>query len=286
MPCPCSKMRPTNVRTAAPGSAAAAVGLVLLIACANVANLLLMRAASRLREIAVRAALGAGKGRLLRQMLSESLVLALAACAAGLAVAHWGVQALVAMIPRQSQLPRMDTIHMDGPVFLFALALSVVTAAIFGLVPSLQVSQLDPHQALQQGAVRTAANSVLRRALVVAEIALCLILLMGAGLMLRSFHRLVSVNPGFETQHILTMDMFTSPAKYSDDRKRAQYFGRMLDEIRTVAGVREAGTVHFLPLQERVSGSCFAPGVEPPPNPSTAPGAEFLVISPGYFQAM
>ncbi len=264
----------------------AAVGLVLLIACANVANLLLMRAASRLREIAVRAALGAGKGRLLRQMLSESLVLALAACAAGLAAAHWGVQALVAMIPRQSQLPRMDTIHMDGPVFLFALALSLVTAAIFGLVPSLQVSQLEPYQALQQGAVRTAANSLLRRTLVVAEIALSLILLIGAGLMLRSFHRLVSVNPGFETQHILTMAMFTAPARYGDDRKRAQYFGRMLDEIRTVAGVREAGTVHFLPLQERVSGSCFAPGVEPPPNPSTAPGAEFLVISPSYFQTM
>jgi predicted permease len=264
----------------------AAVGLVLLIACANVANLLLMRAAGRSREIAVRAALGAGQGRLLRQMLSESLVLALAACAAGLAASYWGVQALLALVPRQSQLPRMDAIHMDGPVFLFSLALSLFTAAIFGLVPSLQVSQIEPYQALQQGAVRTAANSVLRRALVVAEIALSLILLVGAGLMLRSFHRLVSVNPGFETQHILTMDMFTSPAKYSDDRKRAQYFGHMLNEIRTVAGVREAGSVHFLPLQERVSGSCFAPAGEPPPNPSTAPGAEFLVISPGYFQAM
>jgi predicted permease len=264
----------------------AAVGLVLLIACANVANLLLMRAAGRLREIAVRAALGAGEGRLLRQMLSESLVLALAACAAGLAAAHWGVQALLAMVPRQSQLPRMDAIHMDGPVFLFALALSMVTAAIFGLVPSLQVSQLEPYQALQQGVVRTPANSVLRRALVVAEIALSLILLTGAGLMLRSFHRLVSVHPGFETQHILTMGMFTSPAKYLDNRKRAEYFGRMLDEIRTVTGVREAGTIHFLPLQERVSGSCFALGGEPPPSPSTATGADFLVISPGYFQAM
>jgi putative ABC transport system permease protein len=264
----------------------AAVGLVLLIACANVANLLLMRAAGRSREIAVRAALGAGKARLVRQLLAESLVLALAACAAGLAAAHWGVEALLAMIPRESQLPRMDAIHMDGPVFLFALALSVVTAAIFGLVPSLQVSQLEPYQALQQGAVRTAASSVLRRALVVAEIALSLVLLTGAGLMLRSFHRLVSVNPGFETQHILTMAMFTSPAKYGDDRKRAQYFGRMLDEIRAVAGVREAGSVHFLPLQERVSGSCFALGSEPPPNPSTAPEADFLVISPGYFQTM
>jgi len=264
----------------------AAVGLVLLIACANVANLLLMRAAGRLREIAVRAALGAGKRRLLRQLLLESLMLAMVASAAGLAAAYGGVEGLLAMIPHDSQLPRADTIHIDGPVFLFALALAVVTAVIFGLIPSLQVSQLEPYEALQQGAVRTPANSVLRRALVVAEIALSLILLSGAGLMLRSFHRLVSVNPGFETQRILTMGIFTSPAKYEDERRRAAYFGRLLDEIRSIPGVREAGSVHFLPLEERVSGSCFALGSEPPPSPSTSTPANFLVVSPGYFEAM
>jgi predicted permease len=264
----------------------AAVGLVLLIACANVANLLLMRASSRLREISVRAALGAGKRRLLQQLLSESLVLAVVACAVGLAAADWGVKALVAMVPRQSQLPRLDAIHMDASVFLFALALSILTAAIFGLVPSFQVSQIEPQQALQQGSVRTPTRSRLRQALVVAEIALSLILLAGAGLMLRSFHRLISVKPGFETQHILTMEMFTSPARYGAKRERAAYFTRLLDEIRTVPGVQHAGSVHFLPLQERGSGSCFARAGEPPPTPTGSPGADFLVISPGYFQAM
>ena len=263
----------------------AAVGLVLLIACANVANLLLMRASGRSREIAVRAALGAGKRRLVQQLLSESLVLALAACGAGIAGAWWGVKALVAMIPKQVEFPRLDAVHIDGSILLFAIVLSVVTAAIFGIVPSLQVSQLDPYRTLQQGSLRTTAKSLLRQSLVVAEIALSLILLIGAGLMVRSFHRLVSVNPGFETQRILTMDMFTSPAKYLDNRKRAAYFANILTEIRNVPGVREAGSTHFLPLQERMSGSCFAKLGDPPPG-TGSPGANFLVVSPGYFRAM
>jgi len=120
----------------------------------------------------------------------------------------------------------------------------------------------------------------------VAEIALSLILLVGAGLMLRSFHRLISVSPGFETQRILTLKMFTSPARYLQPRKRAGYFARVLDEIRTVPGVREAGSAHFLPLQENNSGSCFDLAEQGPPTPSASPDADFLVISPGYFQAM
>ncbi len=263
-----------------------AVGLVLLIACANVANLLLMRAAGRLREIAIRAALGAGRRRLLQQMLSESLLLAFLACAAGLAFAYVGVKALIAMIPAQTQFPRLDTIHIDGWVLLFALALSIASALIFGLAPSFQVSQVAPHETLQIGAIRTAAKSVLRQALVVVEIAVSLILLFGAGLMLRSFHRLISVDPGFETRHILTMGMFTSPAKYSDDHKRADYFTRLLENIRAVPGAKAAGSVHFLPLEGAMSGSCFTRAEEGPPVPSTSPSADFLVVSPGYFEAI
>jgi len=264
----------------------AAVGLVLLIACANVANLLLMRAAGRLREIAIRSALGASRGRLLRQLLSESLMLAFIACAAGLALAYAGVKALLTLIPPQNQLPRMDAIHIDAWVLLFAAGLSIASVVIFGVVPALQISQLGPQEALQAGAVRTAAKSMLRQVLVVAEVALSLILLAGAGLMLRSFHRLVSVNPGFETQHIVTMTMFTSPAKYSDDRKRAAYFANLLDRVREVPGVRAAGSVHFLPLEGLESGSCFSRADEPTPEPASAPSASFLVVSPGYFEAM
>ena len=264
----------------------AAVGLVLLIACANVANLLLMRVSIRAREIAVRAALGAGRRRLLQQLLAESLVLALVACSACLAAAYWGVKGLIAMVPAQNQLPRMEAIHLDGSVLLFALGLSVVTAAIFGLIPSLRISQLHPHDALRQGAIQTTSKSAFRHGLVIAEIALSLILLIGAGLMLRSFYRLTSVNPGFETQRILTLNIFTSPAKYLQPRKRADYFARALDEIRTVPGVREAGSVQWLPLQENNSGSCFDLAEQGPPTPSTSPDADFLVTSPGYFQAM
>jgi putative ABC transport system permease protein len=264
----------------------AAVGLVLLIACANVANLLLMRAAGRLREIAIRAALGAGRRRLLQQLLSESLMLALAACAAGLILAWAGVKALLVLIPRESPLPRMDAIHADTWVLLFGLGISLASAMIFGLVPSLQVSQVVPHEALQVGAIKTTAKSLLRQSLVVAEIALSLILLAGAGLMLRSFYRLISVNPGFRTSQVLTMGMFTSPAKYLDNAKRATFFTRILENIRAISGVEAVGSVHFLPLQEQTSGSCFGRSDEPPPVGSSSPSADFLVVSPGYFQAM
>jgi putative ABC transport system permease protein len=273
----------------------AAVGLVLLIACANVANLLLMRSAARAREIAVRVALGAGKRRLLQQLLCESLALALAACAAGLAIAYGGVRALLAIASRQvqlppAQLPRLDSIHVDGTVILFAIALSVVTAAVFGLAPALQLSRPGPQQALrrvlQEGAIRTASKGFWRQSLVVAEIALSMVVLIGAGLMLRSFHRLISVNPGFETHRILTMDVFTSPGKYLDPSKRADFFMRALDEIRSVPGVRSAGSVLLLPLEARESRSCFARENEPSPTPSHSSDAQFQVISPGYFQAM
>lgn len=263
-----------------------AVGLVLLIACANVANLLLMRAAGRMPEIAIRSALGASRRRLMRQLLLESFTLAVLACAAGIFAAYAGVQGLLALIPRQSVLPRIETIHIDARVLLVALAASLVSALIFGLAPSLQLSRTVPQDALRAGSVRTTAKSAMRQALVIAEIALSLILLAGAGLMLRSFERLRSVNPGFSTEHVLTMEMFVSPAKYLNDQKRSNYFAAIMDQIRAVPGVKAAGSAHFLPLQGQWSSSCFGRGDEAPPIPSTSPSADFLVISPGYFRTM
>jgi len=265
----------------------AAVSLVLLIACANVANLLLMRANGRSREIAVRAALGAGRRRILQQLLSESLLLALAGFAGGLAVGYWGLRALLAMIPESVPLPRMESIHLDSGVFLFAFGISLATAILFGLVPAIQVSRPQLQAALQQGSQRTGVGGsrVLRRAFVVAEIALALVLLTGAGLLMRSFARLISVDPGFATEHLLTMEMFTAPAKYEDKQKRSRYLENILTEIRDVPGVQAAGSTHFLPLTGLVSGSCFAPAPGPQPDTSS-PSADFLVISPGYFQAM
>ena len=265
----------------------AAVGLVLLIACANVANLLLMRATSRLREIALRAALGAGRRRILQQLLSESLLLALAGWAGGLAVGYWGLKGLLAMIPESVALPRMESIRLDSGVFLFAFGIALVTAVLFGLAPAIQISGPHLQSALQRGSQRTGVGGgrVFRRAFVVAELALALLLLAGAGLLIRSFGRLISVNPGFATEHLLTMEIFTAPAKYGDQQKRSQYVDRVLDEVRAVPGVQAAGSTHFLPLTGLVSGSCFAPAPGPQPNTSS-PSAEFLVISPGYFQVM
>ncbi|HEY7211783.1 MAG TPA: ABC transporter permease [Bryobacteraceae bacterium] len=264
----------------------AAVALVLMIACANVANLLLMRAAGRRQEMAVRAALGAGRRRLLQQLLSETFILAGAACLIGLAIAYGGVKGLLALIPDQSHLPRLDVVAMDARVFLFAAALSIASALLFGLIPSLQVSQIRPQQTLSSASARLTARSSFRRALVVLEIALALVLLAGAGLMLRSFQKLISVDPGFSIERVLTFTLFTSPARYQNDQKRAGYFANLLREIRSVPGVQEAGSVHFLPLMNSISGSCFSRSDEPPPVPSKARDSQFLVVSPGYFEAL
>jgi len=265
----------------------AAVGLVLLIACANVANLLLMRANGRMREIALRAALGAGRRRILQQLLSESLLLAIAGWAGGLAAGYGGLKGLLALIPESVPLPRMESIHLDSGVFLFALGISLATAILFGLAPAIQVSRPQLQSALQQGSQRTGVGGsrVFRRAFVVAEMALALLLLVGAGLLLRSFARLISVNPGFNAEHLLTMEMFTSPAKYGDNLKRSQYVDRVLDEVRSVPGVQAAASIHFLPLTGDTSGSCWAPAPGPEPNTSS-PESDFLIVSPGYFRTM
>lgn len=266
----------------------ASVGFLLLIACANLANLLLMRATTRLREIAVRSALGASRGRIVRQLLVESLLLSLAGMAAGLLFAYFGLNALLALIPANAPLPRTEPIAVDARVFLFTLGVSLLTAVIFGLVPSLRLSRVDLQNILTQGTLRSGVGGhlLVRRSLVVAEVALALILSVGAGLMLRSFARLMSVDPGFNTEHLVTMHIWTSPTRYGDDRNRSQYVDKILTEIRHTPGVRAAASVHFLPLTERTSGSCFSPADQPPPTPAESPDAQFLIITSDYFKTM
>lgn len=266
----------------------ASVGFLLLIACANLANLLLMRATTRLREIAVRSALGASRGRIVQQLLVESLLLSLAGMAAGLLFAYFGLNALLALIPANAPLPRTEPIAVDARVFLFTLGVSLLTAVIFGLVPSLRLSRVDLQNILTQGTLRSGVGGhlLLRRSLVVAEVALALILSVGAGLMLRSFARLMSVDPGFNAEHLVTMHIWTSPTRYGDDRNRSQYVDKILTEIRHTPGVRAAASVHFLPLTERTSGSCFSPADQPPPTPAESPDAQFLIITSDYFKTM
>jgi putative ABC transport system permease protein len=266
----------------------AAVGFLLLIACANVANLVLMRGAGRLREMAVRSALGAGRARLIQQLLVESLLLSLAGMAAGLLVAQVSLHSLLALIPPNAPLPRSEPISIDVPVLLFTFLASLLTAIVFGLVPALRLSRVDLQDALKQGSLRggVGGHQTVRRCFVIAEVALALLLSVGAGLMLRSFSRLVAVDPGFNPEHLLTMHIWVSPSRYADNPKRAGYFDHLLSEIRNAPGVRAAGSTHFLPLTERTSGSCFGPGYGPPPTPSESPDSQFLIVSPGYFPTM
>ena len=266
----------------------ASVGFLLLIACANVANLLLMRGTGRLREMAVRSALGAARLRIIQQLLVESLLLSLAGMATGLLFAHLGLRSLLALIPESAPLPRSEPIAIDERVLLFTFLASLCTAVLFGLAPALRLSRVDLQNALKQGTLRggVGGHQTLRRCFVVAEVSLALLLSVGAGLMLRSFARLISVDPGFSREHLLTMHLWTSPARYHDDLKRSQYFGQILAEIRNSPGVQAAGSTHFLPLTESTSGSCFSPADQPAPTPAEAPSAQFLIISAGYFAAM
>ena len=206
----------------------------------------------------------------------------------GLLFAYFGLSALLALIPQSAPLPRSEPISIDARVLLFTFFASLFTAVLFGLIPAFRLSLVDLQNALKQGSLRggVGGHQTLRRIFVVAEVALALLLSVGAGLMLRSFARLTSTDPGFTTDHLLTMHIWTSPSRYTDNLKRSQYFDRMLTEIRSTPGVQSAGSTHFLPLMDQISGSCFSPADQPAPTPAESPSAQFLIISSGYFQTM
>jgi putative ABC transport system permease protein len=263
-----------------------AVGVVLLIACANVANLMLMRAAGRGREIAIRTALGAGGFRIARQLLVESTLLSLLGGALGLIVGLWSISGLAAVLPDTIAYVNLKTIRIDSVVFLFTLAISIVTGILFGLAPALNAAHTDVHAALKAGGRGVATGrSFTRSVLVVAEVALSMILLVGAGLLIRSFARLSRVDPGFDASHVLTMQLGMG-GHFSNDQEFASFNVQMLERVRAVPGVEAAGTSHFLPLGRIIPGTGFWRADRPRPANGEEAMTEVLVVMPGYFAAM
>jgi len=263
-----------------------AVGLVLLIACANIANLLLTRATSRSKEIAVRTALGAGRARIIRQLLSETAVLGLLGGAVGIALAYWGVKALSSLLP--SSLPQMNPIRVDYFVLGFALLLSAIAGLAFGLVPAMFAANADIQNALREGA-RSGESRNRRRArsfLAVVEISLAMVLLMTAGLLLRSFARLTSVSPGFDAQHIVKADISLPQFQYSTPQQWAAFSEELLARIQSDPGLQDSAVVVPRPIADRNVNLPFDIVGNPPSSASASRTASFVSVSPDYFRVM
>ena len=255
---------------------------VLLIACANVANLLLVRGVARARELAIRAALGASRARLVRQLLTESLLLSLLGGAVGLLVAFWGIDLLVSL--GGLGVPRSRETRIDVLVFAVALGSMVVTGLLFGLAPALRGSRTTIHGALSDGERVATGRDTLRNAVIVGEVGLALVLLIGAGLFLRSLERLHHVDPGFTSENLLTMRLSLPPSHYPEDR-RAAFFEQLLEKVAHLPSVRAVAASSALPL---TNGQFFAFYVnqEPLPKPADVPSANYYAVSPDYFRTM
>jgi putative ABC transport system permease protein len=264
-----------------------AVGLVLLIACVNVANLLLALAAGRKREIALRLALGARRIHIIRQLLIESLLLSLAGGTSGLLIAIW-LSSLIRTLA-VNQIPRADSIAIDTSVLLFTFFISIVTGLVFGIMPSLQAARVDLNTALKEssrGSVGV-AHQRLRNTLVISEVALSLVLLAGAGLMIKSFWRLQQVDPGFDPNNLLSIEVTLPEAKYQEPARRSAFFSDALARIAALPGVKAAEVISSPPLSGRRNINVFP--IEGRPEPKTiadAPLADFRIISPDYFRTM
>src|SRR5262245_46810949 len=261
-----------------------AVFFVLLIACVNVANLLLARATTREREIAVRAAVGAGRWRIVRQLLTESFLLAIVGGGAGITLAWWAIDALKTLGPEQ--LPRLQAVSIDGRILLFTLGVTLLTGVLFGLAPALQAGQVNLNELLKEGGRGGGGQRRrLRDALVITEVALALALLAGAGLLIRSFWKLQQTDPGFNPEHVLTANLFLPGARYGDASKVAAFHQRLLERITALPGAQSAGLTSDLPWTgydenqgPTIEGKTF------PPN--DGPSARYHYISPDYFRTI
>jgi putative ABC transport system permease protein len=263
-----------------------AVAFVLLIACANIANLLLGRAISRQKEVAIRSALGATRLRIVRQFLTESILLASLGGACGLLLAFWSLRLLIAISP--AAIPRLKEISIDGQVLGFTLFISLLVGLIFGLVPALQTVRLNLNETLKEGGRGSTGMGryQLRNLLVIAEVALALVLLVGAGLLMRSFWRLLHVNPGFEPDHVLAMDIALSGAKYDKENQQAAFFQQTLQRIENLPGIISAGAILNLPLSGNNATTGITPDDRPTPVPSDVPQIDYRLISASYFHTL
>ncbi|HEX4322590.1 MAG TPA: ABC transporter permease [Acidobacteriaceae bacterium] len=264
-----------------------AVGMVLLIACANAANLLLARAAARQREVAVRLALGAQRSRLIRQMLTESLLISLLGGGLGVLLAIEGVQVLVSLLP--AGFPRASEIHVNAPVLLFTLLISVVTGILFGVAPALQASRTDPSRALHEGgrgATGSGRQKKLRSLLVISEVSLACVLLIGAGLMLRSFLNLMHLDPGFRQDHALTASLSLPQTRYKSPTDITGFYNRLVSGINSIPGVQSTGIGSDLPWTgyDENAGGFTIEGKQPPPHSEFH--ARYHWASQDYFRSL
>lgn len=261
-----------------------AVGLVLLIACTNVANLLLARATGRRREVAVRAALGAGAGRLVRQMLTESLLIGLAGGAAGILLGAWGVEALLALAPQS--LPRLAEVRLDAAVLSFTLGVSVLAGVGFGLLPAWRAARSDPQEALRGTGRDSGGTRGPGRWLAAVQVGLSLVLLTGAGLLLRSFWNLLQVEPGFRPEALLTARLSPSPQRYATAEAEARLLAEIVERLQSAPGVTAAACVSSLPLSGRSGRAAFSVENWTPEERARATNVHFRAVTPGYFRAM
>ncbi|HET7221179.1 MAG TPA: ABC transporter permease [Vicinamibacterales bacterium] len=265
-----------------------AVAFVLLIACANVANLLLARATARSRELAVRAALGAGRARLVRQLLAESLLLSIAGGGCGLALGWWSVAFLRNVAAERLPIQRLEMVAIDGRVLAFTAAAAILSGILFGIVPAMTGAGANLNESLREGG-RTgsgARGNRARAAFVVIEVALALVLLVGAGLLVRSFMRLLDVDPGFDPSHTLTMRVSLPRARYGGDGQQAQFFDRFFRDIDALPGVKAAGAVSWLPMTGLGSATSMEIIGQPKPAAGQEPVTDVRVMTHHYLEAM
>jgi putative ABC transport system permease protein len=268
-----------------------AVALVLLIACVNVANLLLARGAARQRELSIRTALGARRARLIRQLVTESLLLSLLGGTLGLFVAFGGMRLLLVLLSATStygELPHHEWIHIDLAALLFTFAISIFTGILFGLAPALQTSGTDISETLKESGRGSAGvrSHRMRSALVVSEVALALVLLVGAGLLIRSFRALLATDMGFNPQNVLTMQVWLPDSHYPESYQVTSFYREALERLRTAPGVTSASAINFLPLTGWGDITDFFIGGRPTPPPGHEYVAQYRVVSSGYFQTM